>query len=65
MNDTELFILDRIMRYPYSYYEIAYVLNLIKSKWMVDEVIKLSREKKICVVIMAQILSKKWGIRCQ
>ena len=61
MSETELFIIDRMRRYPYSYYEIAYALHLFNNRMMVNAAIRLSREKKICLIITSEILYKKWS----
>lgn len=60
--DSEKWIMEKMKSFPYGYYEIAYVLEIIKNKFFAEEILLQSRKRKICATILVHYFAKKIGV---
>lgn len=60
--DTEKWIESTTKKFHYSYIEIAFVLHEMKNKLFAEEVLRLSREKKICPLVMVPIVKRRMNV---
>jgi len=49
-------------KYKFGYIEVAYTLHSTKSRLFTEEIIKISKNKKICLSILVPLMVDKIGV---